>query len=383
MIFLNKKFLFALAILIGTIIGAGIFGIPYVIAQSGIIPGFFYFLILGLSVTFLHLFFGEIVLRTKEKHRFVGYSQKYLGKGGKILITISTILGLTGTLLAYLILGGEFLKIIFSPLLNLSSFYFSLIFWVILSYFIFRGLKLIAPTEILTNSAFFLIIFLVFCFLLPKINLQNFNLINFRHVFLPYGVILFALGGWVAIPEMGDILKSPKERKVFKKIIILTTVIVVILYLLFSLAVVGVSGKNTSPEAFSGLVPFLGPKIIFLGALFGVITLADSFLVICLYLKNTLIYDYRLPKTLSAIVSSGLPLILFLIGLRGFIEVIGFVGTILGVIEGVVITLIFKKIKKLGERKPEYSLKAPSILIYFLIFVFILGAVSQIFYYLK
>ena len=35
----------ALSILLGTVIGAGIFGIPYVIEKSGIIPGFFYFLI--------------------------------------------------------------------------------------------------------------------------------------------------------------------------------------------------------------------------------------------------------------------------------------------------------------------------------------------------
>jgi len=383
---IEKKPLFALAVLLGTIVGAGIFGIPYAVAKSGILPGLFYLSILGGAALLLHLFFGEIVLRTKEKHRLIGFAQKYLGSWGKILITVSTIVGLTGVLLAYIVLGGNFLKIVFSsfpPVGGLDSFYFSLIFWSFLSYFIFRGIKLIAKAEILTNLTFFLIIFFIFCFALPKFNLQNFTLFNSDFMFLPYGIILFSLAGWTAVPEIGEILKSSEERKSYKKVIILSTLIVGILYLLFVLSVVGVSGKATSSEALLGLIPFLGQKIIFWGALAATITLADSFLVIALYFRNALIYDYKFPKILAAIFSSGLPLILFLIGFRSFIEIIGFVGTIIGVIDGIVIVLIFRKIKKLGDREPEYSLKIPSFLIYFLIGIFILGAVAQISYFIK
>ena len=379
----DRKSLLALAILIGTIIGAGIFGIPYVIARSGLLLGFFYFLILGLVVTILHLFFGEIVLRTKEKHRLIGYAQKYLGKWGKISISISTFLGITGVLLAYIILGGEFFKIIFSPLFSLSPFWFSLIFWFPLIYFIFRGIKLIAPVEIITNSAFFIIISIVLLFLLPKLNLENFHLIDLNYLFLPYGVIMFSLMGFTAIPEITDVLTESKERRYFKRIIILASIIVIILYLFFSLGIIGVSGKNTSSDALSGLVPFLGQKIVILGALVGVITLADSFLIICLYLRNTLIFDYNLPKILASFLAVFLPLFLFLIGFRGFIAVIGFIGTILAMIEGIVILLIFSKIKKLGDRAPEYSLRVPHFLLCILGAIFVFGAISQIFYYLK
>lgn len=374
----DKKFFFAISILLGTIVGAGIFGIPYVIARSGIIPGFFYLLILGGAVLLIHLFFGEIVLRTKEKHRLVGYAQKYLGNWGRVLITISTILGLTGALLAYIILSGDFLKIIFS-FLNLPSFYFSLMFWAILAYFIFRGIKLIAPAELFMNIALFFIIFLIFYFALPKLNLQSFTLINFEHIFLPYGVILFSLIGWMAVPVISETFKDPEERKNLKKVIISAILIVVVLYFLFALATIGISGKNTTPEVFQGLLPYLGQKIVILGALFGIIAIATSFLVLGNYLKNTLFYDYKVPRSLAASFACGLPLILFLVGFRGFIETIGFVGTIIGVIEGVVIVLIFKSIKKLGDRIPEYSLKIPSILLYFLMAIFILGAVSQVF----
>jgi len=380
---LNKKFFLSLAVLIGAIIGAGIFGIPYTISMSGVVPALFYFFILGGVVLLLHLFFGEVVLRTEKKHRLIGYAQRYLGNWGRNLVTVSTIIGTTGTLLAYLILGGEFLNIIFSPVLDLPPFYLSLIFWAILVYFVFKGIKLVAKAEIFTNLAFFFIISIVFCCLLPQINMENFSLIDSKNIFLPYGIVMFSLVGFVAIPETIDILQTSEERRSLKGIIIKSSVIVVFLYLFFSLAVVGVSGKNTSLDALSGLKSFLGQKIITLGALFGVITIADSFLIICLYFKNALIYDYHFPRSVAFLFSSGLPLTLFLVGFRNFIEVIGFVGTILGAIEGAVILLIFRKAKKNGTRMPEYNLKVPNFLMYLLAIIFIFGAISQLFYYFK
>ena len=377
----DKKFFLAISVLLGTMIGAGIFGIPYVISRSGMIPGFFYFLILGGTVFLIHLFFGEIVLRTKERHRLPGYAKKYLGNWGERIAAFSTIFGMIMVLLIYIILGGDFLEILFFSFFpsigGLSPSHFSLIFWLILSFFIFKGIKFIAPAEFFTNLAFIFIIFLIFCLALPKVNFQNFTLFDFKNIFLPYGVILFALTGWSAIPEMGEVLKDSQERKKFKKAIYFSIIIALLLYALFTLTIVGVSGKNTSPEVFWGLSRYLDPKIVFLGVLAGLITIADSFLIIGLYLRNTLIYDYKLQKIPSSLISCGFPLILFLLGFRQFINIIGFAGTFIGAIEGIIIILIWKKAKLLGNREPEYSLEIPSILLYTLIAIFILGTVSH------
>jgi tyrosine-specific transport protein len=374
---MKNKGLLALAILVGTIVGAGIFGIPYVISKSGIIPGFFYFFVLGGAVLLIHLLFGEVVLRTKENFRLIGFGQKYLGKWGKVFILASVTVGVTGALLAYLIIGGKFLSILFSPFLNLSSFQFTIIFWLALSFFVCRGIKLIARAELFTNLSFFLAIIVILGFCLPKLDFSNVAVFDFSGLFLPFGVILFSLVGWSAISEVGDFLKSSQEGKKIKKTIILSSVIVVILYILFAFSVVGVAGENVSPDALSGLKPFLGQKILFLGVLAGLITLADSFLVLALYLKNTLIFDLRASNKLATFLACVFPIFLFLIGFQNFIGTVGFVGTVVGVIEGIIIVLMFKKAKALGDREPEYSLKIPSVLLYFLIAVLLLGAVSQ------
>ncbi|KPJ57413.1 hypothetical protein AMJ49_00535 [Parcubacteria bacterium DG_74_2] len=377
---MTKNFLFALSVLIGLTIGAGIFGIPYTISKSGLIVGLFYFFLLGGLTLTLHLFLGEIVLRTKERHRLVGYAQKYLGKKGKILISICAILSGIGVLLAYLILGGNFLEIIFSPFFNLKASEFSLFFWLVLSIFVFLGMKFVALLEVFTNASFIFIIFLIFFFSLNKFEFSNFPLFNLNHIFLPYGVILFSLFGLEAIPEAVDILKTPQEKKDLKKIMILTTIIVILVYLLFSFSVVSVTGAFTSSDALSGLVPFLGKKIILLGALSALITLADSFLILAIYLKNTFFYDFKITKIVASSISCGLPLILFLSGFQNFIQVISFVGAFFGLIQGILIIFLFKKAKILGDREPEYSLKVPNPFLYFLIIVLILGAISQIFY---
>jgi len=363
----------------GTIIGAGIFGIPYVVARSGIVPSFFCFFLLG-GVSFLiHLFLGEITLRTEQKHRLAGYAKRYLGGWGSSLVAFSVVLGTILSLVAYIILGGRFLKIFFSfclPSFNITDFRLSLIFALFLLPFLFKGIKMIAKTELISNAIFGLIIVLVFLFSLPNFDFNNFSLLNSSDIFLPYGVILFALTGWSAVPEMTEILKSSEDKKKLKKAIIFSIIAAICIYLIFILAVVGVSGSDTTEETFIGLLPHLNSKIILLGTIAGLITIADSFLILGLNLKNTLIYDYGFSKLLSLLIAWVLPIFLFLCGLRHFIDVIGIAGTLIGAIEGIAIIIIFRRAKSLGNRKPEYSLNISWILDYVLIAIFVLGVFS-------
>jgi multisubunit Na+/H+ antiporter MnhB subunit len=92
--------------------------------------------------------------------------------------------------------------------------------------------------------------------------------------------------------------------------------------------------------------------------------------VLGLYLRNTLVYDFKLRKNLSAMIACGLPLILYLAGFRSFIAALGFTGTAVGAVEGVIIILIFNKLKT----------KTPRLFLYFIMAILIFGALTQIFY---
>ena len=110
----DKQFIMAIATLVGTIIGAGVLGIPYAISKSGFIPGMIILVILGFAVLILNLCVGEVALRTKGRHQLPGYAEKYLGKWGKHVMSFSIIFAIYGALIAYFIGSGNVLADIFN-----------------------------------------------------------------------------------------------------------------------------------------------------------------------------------------------------------------------------------------------------------------------------
>lgn len=150
-----------------------------------------------------------------------------------------------------------------------------------------------------------------------------------------------------------------------------------LLYAFFVFMVVGVSGTNTSEDALSGLIPFIGRDITVLGALFGLIAIAASFLVLGNYLKNSLRLDLKTSVPFAIAAATLFPLLLFLLGFREFISVIGIVGIVVGVIEGIVIIFLFQKARTEGDRKPEYELHIPAPVLYVLGALLLGGAVGN------
>lgn len=383
MVSLSQNTIFATATIVGMTIGAGIFGIPYALAQSGIILGILYFVIVGAAVLFIHLFFGEVVLRTEGIHHLPGYAQIYLGTPGRVAASFSTLVGGSGTILAYLVLGGEFLHTMFSPLWDISSFWWTILFWIISFFFVFRGIRFIASLELLMVGVFLLLIIALFLYALPRIDWGDVPLwaLNKENIFLPYGVLLFSFAGWVAIPEAASIL-SQSEKKHLKTAIALAFFIVAAFYFLFATTVVGVNGINTMPDALSGLAERFGDFIYLIGGFFGILVISSSLLVLGDYLKNSLKYDYRVSGFFSALIAATIPLLLFLVGFREFIFAIAFIGVLLGAVEGVIITLIFQKSKKMITKIPEYSISTPRLLPFTLIGVFLAGAMIEAYNFL-
>src|SRR3989338_3453293 len=107
------KTLEGFGILIGVIIGAGLFGLPYSFSKAPLSWNIFLFLAVFCLSVFLHLLFAGIIYTTPGKQRFPGYVQIYLGPRAETVATIFSVLSSYGALLAYGILGATFLGNIF------------------------------------------------------------------------------------------------------------------------------------------------------------------------------------------------------------------------------------------------------------------------------
>lgn len=365
----------AVAILIGTIIGAGVLGIPYVVYQAGFLTGIIMILGLGIALLMLHLYLGEIALRTKQKHQLTGYAEKYLGGWGKKLMFLSMLIGMYGALTAYLIGVGSTLRAIlggYEILYCMGAF-------IILAIIVYLGLKAVGKTELYMQSITILLLVAISVYALFFVRGKNLQGFNITKVFIPYGTIFFAFLGTSAIPEMREMLR--KEAKLMKKAILIGSIIPIILYALFAIAVVGVVGNSFEFLGANGgiatvaLGEVLGEKINILGNLFATFTMATSFLTIGLAMVWVYRYDYKIKKQTAWAITMFFPLVLALSGLTTFLKTIGVVGAISGGITGILIVMMHKRAKKLGDRKPEYSIKHYTLLSYTLLALFVLGII--------
>lgn len=377
-------FLRALAVLLGTIIGAGIFGLPYAAQKAGFFVALSYFLLMTAIITLIHLLFAEVVWGTPKIHRLPGYVAEYLGEKWKKITFFVLIISFMGALLVYLIVGGNFLNYFFSPLLGFSSpELFTLLFFIFGSFFIFRGIKAVSQVELILTFVLLLIFAISFVKIFPSVDFNNFKNFNPEFIFLPYGVIIFSLWGAAVIPEIKEMLVSAsgeteKSRKNLKKIISLGIILSAVIYIFFIFMVLGSSGKNTSKEALSGLAGVLGANsfVLRLGFIFAVVACFTSFLTIGLTLKKILWYDFKVPKNISWFITCFVPLFLFLLGFKNFIKIIGLLGAISLGIEGIIIIFLYYKFLKRKNAKkinPFY---------YFLISIFCIGIVLEIFYFI-
>lgn len=371
--------------------GAGIFGVPYVFAKAGFGLGVFCLFVLGFFTLVLNLAFGEIVLRTKEHHELVGYAQKYLGRDGKALGWIALALGLYGALLAYIIQVGNFLGLILGK--PQQGFYYSLVFFLIGILVVWLGLRLIAELELILVLGILVLITLIALFGFPSFSFSNFpaslaggqfltsGLTVFRSskistLFLPYGVLLFALAGSSIIPEMAQLLKN--EPKKLQSAIIFGTSIPALVYFLFAAVIVGISGVSTSTDAIAGLLGLVNPALLKMGAILGVLTMSTSFLTLGFVLREMWQRDFGVQKELAWFLAIYPPLLLFLLGNLTFIKVLELTGGITVGLTGILLMIIYAKARKHSELKPAYALRLPRALRLLISLVFALGILYQL-----
>ncbi|MBR9692163.1 hypothetical protein GOV06_05260 [Candidatus Woesearchaeota archaeon] len=364
----QKTLWIAIATLVGTIIGAGILGLPYVIAQAGFWTGVIDIVVLGFIVLLLYLYLGEVVLRTKGLHQLPGYAEKYLGSIGKKLMVFSMFFGNYGALIAYIIGVGAAASAIFGG----SPLTYSLIFFAVVAFIIFIGLKAVGESELLMLPLIIGTIIFILAASTFHINVGNFTMFNLAKILVPYGIILFAFLGASAIPVLREQLI--RNEKHMKKAIIIGVLIPIISYLIFAVAVVGVTGLSTTEVATIGLGQVIGTYMILIGNFLAIITMTTSFLALGLALKETYHYDYNVNKHLAWALTVFIPLMIALSGFTSFIKAIGISGVIAGGTEGTMIVLMAMKAKKHGNRKPEYKIPINWLVAIGLIVVFILGA---------
>lgn len=378
---MTKNYLLAIVTLMGTIIGVGLFTIPYVVNKAGIIPSFFYIVILALVQYFLHTLFAEIVLSTKEKHRLPGFVGKYINTKSKIVTFFIDIIGAYGSILAYIIMGGIFLHQLLAPYWGGSILIYSTVLFIFVSFIAFFDIKLIAGTELVLTTFLVVVIGLIFWRGYDYVQFSNYNLIDLKNVFLPYGPIFFAVGGGAAIPEVCRLLDRQKDK--IKSAIAWGTFLPAILTTIFVLINLGITGAATTPDALTGLGSILKDGVITFSLIFGLLAIITSYIVTAQATEEIYHWDLKLNNKLSWFLAGFIPYLLFLIGWNNIIKIISFTGAITGGLLGIILIWLVFKVKAKPEKISCIKCRINKPLAYILSSCFILGALYEIWNVLK
>src|SRR3989344_3665167 len=370
---MNITILQAGATLIGTIIGAGILGIPYAVSKVGFLPGIVMLVILSLAMIILQLMFAEITLRTKHAHQIPGYGGFYLGYHVKRLSLIIGLLAGYGTLLAFMIGEGAVLSSLFGG----SSVHWGLGFFAVGSFIVYRGLDFVKRFELGLEIFVLLIIGVIGILAWPHVSPDNLYHWNLSHMATPYGVLLFALSGTIVIPQIRQELIG--QEKKLPVVIIGANLIVFLVYALFLFFVVGVTGKETTELATVGLGIEVGRNVFVLGNFLAFFTMSTSFLAIGIAMRILFQIDFGFSREKALLAPILVPLALFVLGARDFISVLGLVGGVLLSIQSAIVIFAFWKSLINGNRKPEFKLGVLSSTGFILLIIFIIGAVLTLF----
>jgi amino acid permease len=368
----DKKFWSTVFTFTGTIIGAGILGLPYVFSKSGFFVGFSWLIVLGFILIFTSLCMAEVALRTRGKHQLAGYVERYLGKWPSRVMIFAVVFGIYSALLAYLIGEGQSFSFIFTGGLDYAV-YFAFGFWLVMVLLLREGLKELKKVETWGVLAIIFIIILITLYFFPQIKVDNLLTFDFSYLFLPFGVVLFALLGFTSIPELRFEIRGKEEK--LKKAIILGAIIPIVIYAVFCLIFVGVLDQNIPQVATLGFGRLV--------TVFGIFTMLTGYFVLSFSLKDLFKYDLKMSKKSNFFFVSVVPLVLYLLvnffGLASFVKILGIGGVVAGGLTGILILITNKKAKKRGNRKPEFKMPLSWIVVIILSLVFLLGIMVELF----
>lgn len=373
-----KKVVLPASLLAGTIIGAGVFALPYVFAKAGIFTGLFYLLVFSAAFTLIHLMYADIILRTKENRRFFGYAEIYFGNWGKRLAILTTIVGMVFVLTVYLILSVSFFDLIFQNIV-FQDIYKILFFWFFGSLAVFIGINRLAIAEFLITFGIAAIILIIFGYgfggLESALSSPSFN---FKYMFLPYGAVLFSLAGRTAIPALLGYFRNNNQPQLKAKApIILGSLIPVFVYLTFVFGVLSLS-ETVSQDSVFGLIGRLPLPILGLLGGLGLISLWSSYIVIGRDVKKSFEHDFNFSRIFSGLIVVLSPLFLYFSGFKNFLELVGLAGGIFIGLESILIVLMWLKACKSGdEERGVFLRKLNPLIIRALLLIFIGGIIYE------
>lgn len=331
----------SVGLLAGTIIGAGIFALPYVAREVGLAAALFYLLGGALAYYCVHRMYAAVLAVSPRGMQFFGLARRFFPPRAAPLASYLVLLELVFVLVVYLALAPAFLRLI-TPLSEEAAV---LLFWALGSLFIFARLTWQGIAELLGTLFIAGIVGIVLAAGGDApLAVPWFEPLDLRLLFLPLGVLLFSFSGRPALHALVEEWRRAKEEGngfLLSRAIAWGTFIPAAVYAVFIVAVLRLAPRVT-PEALNSFEGFPAWLIAVLGGM-GLLTLWTSYFMIGANVKDILRLDLKAPAWAAVMVVLLVPLALSLAAFRTFFEALSFTGGVFLGLEGILVSALWRR----------------------------------------
>ncbi len=350
-------FLEAASTVAGYGIGAGIMAVPYLAVRSGVGPLAGIMVVAYFISILFHLMLVDMMLRDGGRTQLLEILAKdlFVGRIGKAFTWVFFVLivfAFFGTLITYLVGGGEVLNSTFDLplLLGLSVTY------LLAAVVVFFGLKAVGVMEKFSviGIAVVVITLLVLSFFRP-FHLEVFVPgAGVRDALALYGMVMFSFYSMFSVPQA---VKGLSARPRLAPWAVVTGIgITFVTVLLISLAAMGVS-KIVTSNAIVGWAEAIGPSAKYLGSIFIILAFLTSFWSISLALADVLRERLGLNDKVCWLLATLPCLVISFFKLQNFIEYLRLTSGVIGILLVVVMIPAYLSVKKKETTtKPAWSL---------------------------
>jgi amino acid permease len=333
-----KHYLKIAAIVAAATVGDGVFALPFIFYTAGWLTCLIYIVVLGAIIVMAHSLYLSTLEKVGEKERLLGLAKKYFGGGGFWTAFIAVVVGLLLTLVAYLILGSEFIHLALPMVRERYAF---AVFWALISIPVFLSERYLVDLELVGIIATSAIILLIFFTALPNVFFASAPIINWQNFFLPFGAVLFSLAGWTSIEPAYDAKKKIRGAFVPWKALAAGTFFAAALYAMFAAGILGSTGIIT-PDTASDLAQWAMWKREIL-AIMGLVAVGTVYMPISREIRNALEKDLHWNKIVSRAVILLVPPALIVLGFNNFLVVVGIVGGVFLATQYILIILVGRR----------------------------------------
>lgn len=320
---------------IGTIIGAGLFGLPAMFARLGLWYGSLLFVGMSAVVLVTHLLLVELTLAEKIQRRMPGFVARWLGPWGGRVAGIVYPAQIIGADIAYILLGGAFLDLAARQFgIAIHPILWQWLFWVVMAYIVYRNLAFVAKVEAWATWLL-LAALLSLTLLITPHAVQMVPDLQVGSWVLGFGIILFALTGFTVIPEAVELVG--RNRKLAWLAVSAGTLFSAVVSWFFGVRMYeATGGVLTDALAYISVIP---PTWLWLLPVFGFLAVATSFITCTEDFQASLMYDLGWDERAAWGVVVGAPLAISMVLKQEFIAIASFVGAVFVGTSGLLIAL--------------------------------------------